>query len=161
MTEKAQESSALLNSALQRYQAGWDPTLIELPERAVFPHLISAQPSTARKSRGTGMLLGKPAPRFIRRGRNIRYRLVDVLDWLKDGKPVNSTAEASMKNREDSIDEDNTPPTVLRLQTGCARQPGASCQTARSHFLTHGTYLEPKATRTKNGHPAIKLSGRF
>lgn len=99
MTEKSQASFALLNSALRRYYDGFDPALIELPESAVFPHLIPAQPSTARKSRGTGMLLGRPAPRFIRRGRSIRYRLSDVLEWLEDANVVNNTAEASMTNR--------------------------------------------------------------
>lgn len=101
MTQKSRDDDALalLNSALQRHKAGWDPTLIELPESAVFPYLIAVQPSTARKSRGTGMLLGRPAPRFIRRGRSIRYRLSDVLRWLEDADVVNSTAEASMTNR--------------------------------------------------------------
>lgn len=100
MTEKSQASFALLNSALQRYYDGFDPALIELPESAVFPHLIPAQPSTARKSRGTGMLLGRPAPCFVRHGRTIRYRLVDLLAWLEDGEPVHSTAEANVKNLE-------------------------------------------------------------
>lgn len=99
MAKKAQDYREWVDNALQRYQAGCNPVLIELPERAVFPHLISAQPSTARKSRGTGMLLGQPAPLFVRRGRSIRYRLSDVLKWLEDADVVNNTAKASMKNR--------------------------------------------------------------
>ena len=79
---------ALRYSALKRYRDGFDPALIELPERAVFPHLIPAQPGTARKSRMTGFLLGRPAPKFVRRGRSIRYRLADVLEWLRAGDAV-------------------------------------------------------------------------
>lgn len=100
MPDKTQNPTTLLDSALERYRNGFDPALIELPERAVFPHLIPAQPGTARKSRSTGTLLGRPAPRFIKRGRNIRYRLADVLDWLRDGDAVGSTAEESVKRRE-------------------------------------------------------------
>ncbi|BCB70094.1 hypothetical protein HME01_00730 [Vreelandella aquamarina] len=100
MTDKTQAPTALLDSALERYRAGFDPALIELPERAVFPHLIPAQPATARKSRITGLLLGRPAPKFVRRGRSIRYRLADVLEWLRDGDAVSSIAEENVKRRE-------------------------------------------------------------
>lgn len=100
MTHKAQDPVTLLDSALERYRAGFDPALIELPERAVFPHLIPAQPGTARKSRITGLLLGRPAPKFVRRGRSIRYRLIDVLEWLRDGDAVSSIAEENVKRKE-------------------------------------------------------------
>ncbi|WP_458525602.1 hypothetical protein [Onishia taeanensis] len=88
---------ATLNTALATYQAGLDPALIELPERAVFPRLIHAAPATARKSRVTGILLGMPAPRYIRRGRSIRYRLKDVLDWLVSAQDFGSSAEEAMR----------------------------------------------------------------
>ncbi|MFB9146957.1 hypothetical protein ACFFU2_10560 [Halomonas alkalicola] len=88
-------AAAILANALARYRDGFDPALIELPESAVFPHLIPAQPSTVRKSRVTGSLLGKPTPPFVKRGRAIRYRLSDVLAWLADGNAVGSTAAAS------------------------------------------------------------------
>lgn len=87
---------AVLASALARYRDGFDPALIELPESAVFPHLIPVQPATARKARTTGLLLGKPAPRFVKHGRTVRYRLKDVFDWLADGNAYTSTAEAAM-----------------------------------------------------------------
>lgn len=96
MSKKSDDHRKLAELAMNRYHAGCDPKLIELHELTVFPHLITAQPSTARKSRGTGMLLGRPTPRFIRRGRNIRYRLSDILNWLDDDDPVSNTAEASM-----------------------------------------------------------------
>lgn len=83
----------ILDNAYRLYQQGYSPELIELPESAVFPALIPAAPSTARKSRVTGMLLGEPAPRFVRRGRNIRYRLSDILAWLSEADPQRSTAE--------------------------------------------------------------------
>lgn len=81
-----------LANALARYREGFDPALIELPEAAVFPHLIAAQPSTARKARVTGVLLGRPAPRFVKRGRSVRYRLSDVLAWLAAADSHGSTA---------------------------------------------------------------------
>jgi|AntDeeMinimDraft_4_1070355.scaffolds.fasta_scaffold13565_2 hypothetical protein len=100
MTQKTQDYITLLNSALERYRDGFDPSLIELKEQAIFPHLIPVQPSTARKSRLTGQLLGRPAPKFVRRGRSIRYRLIDLLKWLQEGDAVSSNAEANVKNRE-------------------------------------------------------------
>ncbi|RUR27313.1 hypothetical protein ELY33_15545 [Vreelandella andesensis] len=99
MPTKQHDSSNTLANALARYRDGFDPALIELPETAVFPGLIPAAPTTARKSRCTGTLLGKPAPRFIRRGRAIRYRLKDVLDWLAEGEGYASTAEAAVAGR--------------------------------------------------------------
>ncbi|MCK0751738.1 hypothetical protein [Chromohalobacter japonicus] len=89
----------ILANALARYRDGFDPALIELPEAAVFPHLIPAQPTTARKARTTGTLLGRPSPRFVKRGRTVRYRLADVLGWLADGDTYGSTAEAHVAGR--------------------------------------------------------------
>lgn len=40
------------------------------------------------------MLLGEPAQRFVRRGRNVRYLLSDVLAWLSGLDPQRSTAVA-------------------------------------------------------------------
>ncbi len=91
-----QDPTDVLAAAMARYHAGADPKLIELPESAVFPHLIHAQPTTARKSRVTGVLLGKPTPPFVKRGRSIRYRLSDVLEWLAEGETYGSTAEAGL-----------------------------------------------------------------
>lgn len=107
MSKTKQDPVELLNNALKRYQNGCDPELIELPESAIFPHLIAVQPSTARKSRMTGVLLGQPQPNFIRRGRSIVYRLSDLFAWMGEVKPVSNTAEADLKRRE----QDDTPPT--------------------------------------------------
>ncbi len=103
MPTKTQPPSDMLANALARYRDGFDPALIELPEQAVFPALIPAQPTAARKARCTGMLLGRPAPRFVRRGRAIRYRLKDVLDWLAGGESYASTAEASVAARAQGV----------------------------------------------------------
>ncbi|MGM0703352.1 MAG: hypothetical protein ACQEUG_13245 [Pseudomonadota bacterium] len=99
MPTKQTDPSDILANALAHYRDGFDPALIELPETAVFPHLIPAQPTTARKARTTGTLLGRPAPRFVKRGRSVRYRLKDVLDWLADGDAYGSTAEANLAGR--------------------------------------------------------------
>jgi hypothetical protein len=93
---KKPNPSTILDGALAKYRDGVDPTLIELPEQAVFPYLIPVQPITARKARVSGMLLGKPAPLFVRRGRFIRYRLSDVFAWLAEDDAVGSTAEAGL-----------------------------------------------------------------
>lgn len=86
----------LVTNALARYREGCNPALIELPEKAVFPGLINAQPSTARKSRTTGILLGRPALKYVKHGRTVRYRLKDVLEWLESGKNYSNTAEAGL-----------------------------------------------------------------
>ena len=56
-TSVLQPPADQLAAALARYREGFDPTLIELPEAAVFPHLIPAAPATARKARVTGLSL--------------------------------------------------------------------------------------------------------
>ncbi len=99
MLTQHQDPSNILANALARYRDGFDPALIELPEQAIFPGLIPAQPTTARKARCTGTLLGRPGPRFVRRGRAIYYRLKDVLDWLAEGESYASTAEAAVAGR--------------------------------------------------------------
>lgn len=99
MTTKTQDPGDMLANALACYRNGLDPALIELPEAAIFPHLIPAQPTTARKARTIGTLLGRPAPRFVKRGRAVRYRLKDVLDWLADGDAYGSTAQAGVARR--------------------------------------------------------------
>ena len=101
MTVKKFDRTTTLSDALAKYHDGFDPALIELPESAVFPYLIAVQPTTARKARCTGTLLGRLAPRFVRHGRAIRYRLKDVLNWLADGDSYASTAEAAEAKRND------------------------------------------------------------
>ncbi|TLF52753.1 hypothetical protein FEI13_03340 [Halomonas urmiana] len=91
----------LVEEALSRYRAGDDTKLIEMTEKVVFPRLIPVAPATARKSRCTGILLGQPAPKFIRRGRSIRYRFQDVLDWLEDANVYSSTLEADLNRRSE------------------------------------------------------------
>ncbi|MGC3872394.1 hypothetical protein ACPF7Z_03865 [Halomonas sp. GXIMD04776] len=100
MLTKTQDPSNILANALARYRDGFDPAFIELTEQAVFPGLIPAQPTTGRKSRSTGVLLGRPAPRFVKRGRSVKYRLRDILDWLAEAPDYGSTAEVATKGRD-------------------------------------------------------------
>ena len=86
-----------LNDALARAKAGVDLAMIELPDVVVFPRLIPAMPATARKARSTGQLLGRPGPKFVKRGHHVRYRLSDVYAWLESSESYSSTAEASMR----------------------------------------------------------------
>lgn len=85
-----------LTDALARAKAGVDLAMIELPDVVVFPRLIPAMPATARKARSTGQLLGRPGPKFVKRGHHVRYRLSDVYAWLEASDSYSSTAEASM-----------------------------------------------------------------
>ncbi len=97
MPAKAQNPAAILAEALARYRNGFDPELIEIPEAAAALG-FGVAPATLRKSRCTGLLLGRPAPRFVRRGRTIRYRLKAQLDWLAEGDTYSSTAEAATRH---------------------------------------------------------------
>lgn len=90
---------ASLTNALALLKAGYDPALIELKEKSVFPFLIPAAPATARKSRCTGILLGRPAPHFVHRGRSVRYRLSDVVQWITEADGYRSTAEALLAGK--------------------------------------------------------------
>ncbi|WP_417329044.1 hypothetical protein [Halomonas cupida] len=81
----------ILTEALERYRSGYDA---EVSEKCVFPALIPASVNTGRQARYTGQLLGRPGPRFVKRGRMVRYRLSDVFAWLDEANIVTSTAEA-------------------------------------------------------------------
>ncbi|MEQ3638646.1 MAG: hypothetical protein ABNH03_02725 [Alteromonas sp.] len=45
--------------------------------------LTGISSSSWRKSRMTGYILGVPAPRHIKFGKSVRYRLADIQDWLE------------------------------------------------------------------------------
>lgn len=83
--------SEILAEALELYRSGYDA---EVSEKCVFPALIPASVNTGRQARNSGRLLGRPGPRFIKRGRMVRYRLSDVFAWLDEANIVTSTAEA-------------------------------------------------------------------
>ncbi|WP_136254459.1 hypothetical protein [Onishia niordana] len=100
MATKLHDPAAELATALAKQRDGFPSNLIELTERAAFPGVIRVQPITARKARCTGILLGRPAPRFVRRGRSISYRLSDLLEWLAYGESYANTAEASMADED-------------------------------------------------------------
>ena len=63
------------------------------PDKLAAPILGVATP-TLRKSRCTGMLLGHPAPVFIKQGRRVRYREDVLLAWLDQFQPCRNTLEA-------------------------------------------------------------------
>ncbi|MGM0984888.1 MAG: hypothetical protein ACQEXG_15940 [Pseudomonadota bacterium] len=99
MPTKKPSPKEILDRALALYHAGLDPEKIELPEVAIFPHLIPVQPATARKARTTGSLLGRPGPKYVKRGFSVMYRLKDVLDYIEDAQTFGNTAEASVVRR--------------------------------------------------------------
>ena len=63
------------------------------PDTLAAPVLGVAAP-TLRKSRCTGVLLGHPAPVFIKQGRRVRYREEVLLAWLAQFQPCRNTLEA-------------------------------------------------------------------
>lgn len=71
-----------LQDALKLYGDGFPPDKIYLEEKEVFPGLIKAARSTGRKARSTGTLLGREAPKYVKTGHRVRYKLSDVLEWL-------------------------------------------------------------------------------
>lgn len=44
---------------------------------------IGIDDTTLRKSRATGYLLGVPAPRHLKIGYTIQYRIEDIIDWIE------------------------------------------------------------------------------
>ncbi|MFY0992732.1 hypothetical protein [Halomonas sp. C05BenzN] len=88
------ERGRVLAEILEAQRAGLAPHLIELSEQQVFPYLIPCSPRTGRDARRSGTLLGRPAPVFVKRGRQVRYRLADVTAWLEQSRAFPSTAAA-------------------------------------------------------------------
>lgn len=87
------ERGRVLSEVFEPVKAGMPEELVELNEQQVFPYLIPVSTGTGRNSRQTGRLMGRQAPTFIKRGRSVRYRLSDVLAWLRDGNQHSSTSE--------------------------------------------------------------------
>lgn len=98
MTASKRDYMQVLKDGLAREKAGVDPSFIELPDQAVFPHLIPAAPITGRIARSTGTLFGRPGPRFVKRGRNVFYRLSDVYQWLGEGESYSNTAQVAIRS---------------------------------------------------------------
>ena len=45
-------------------------------------HYLDISDDALRRSRSTGYLLGAPAPKHIKFGRTVKYRLTDLTDWV-------------------------------------------------------------------------------
>lgn len=88
------ERGRILAEILEAQRAGLAPHLIELTEKQVFPYLIACSVRTGRDARRSGTLLGRTAPPFVLRGRNVRYRFSDVQAWLESAEAHTSTAAA-------------------------------------------------------------------
>lgn len=89
------DRSTLSSDILEKIDSGQPLSTILLKEHQVFPDLIPAQPTTARKSRYTGTLLGKPTPKYVKLGRSVFYRLSDVIEWLSDVETFKNTSHHS------------------------------------------------------------------
>lgn len=45
--------------------------------------ILSVAPQTLRHSRCTGYLLGIPAPKHIKFGKSVRYKVSEIESWVK------------------------------------------------------------------------------
>ena len=55
--------------------------------------IAGVQPNTLKNSRHTGKLAGVDAPRYIKMGRSVRYRLEDLQEWLDQFEVRSCTRE--------------------------------------------------------------------
>ncbi len=60
----------------------YKPNLLLLKDTQLN-ELTGIPASSWRKSRMNGYLLGVPAPKHIKFGKSVRYRLSDIQDWLE------------------------------------------------------------------------------
>jgi hypothetical protein len=58
---------------------------------------LSISPATIRKSRVTGTLLGKPAPKFLKLGKAVRYTRESIDSFKAQFAEVSNTAEANAR----------------------------------------------------------------
>ncbi len=61
---------------------------------------IGVAPSTMKQSRSTGLLLGKPAPKYSKRGRLVRYRNKTLRKWVRQFQTYRKASEAFSSNKE-------------------------------------------------------------
>lgn len=54
---------------------------------------LGIQPTTLKQSRYTGILLGEPAPPFIKMGRSTRYKLSVLLEFRDQFPEYRNTSE--------------------------------------------------------------------
>jgi len=54
---------------------------------------IGCSEVTLRKSRGTGCLFGVDAPKYIKMGKNVRYKLSTLDEWFNQFTEQSSTSD--------------------------------------------------------------------
>ena len=67
---------------------------LELYTSSEAAKAIGVSPVTVKMSRCTGKLLGKPAPKFLKMGRLIRYEPSAIQDWIKQFRSFSTTEDA-------------------------------------------------------------------
>jgi hypothetical protein len=72
-----------------------EPTLFNEKQSGEF---LSISHNTLRSGRVTGMVWGVKAPVYIRIGSRIRYRKVDLIEWVAQFDIVSNTSESKMLN---------------------------------------------------------------
>ncbi len=61
--------------------------------------ILGVAPSTLKQSRHTGQLFGRPAPPFLRCGRNIRYKFSALASFSDQFAEYQNTSQINEKTR--------------------------------------------------------------
>lgn len=67
-----------------------DQDLLNSEQAAKF---LGIQPTTLKQSRHTGILLGEPAPPFLKMGRSTRYKLASLVEFRDQFSEYRNTSE--------------------------------------------------------------------
>lgn len=78
-----------MNDQIKSEMTSYDPLL---PDEGAAEVLNSTK-SSVKQSRYTGLLYGKPAPKFIKMGRSAKYRLSELLKFRDQFPEYQNTSE--------------------------------------------------------------------
>lgn len=71
-----------------------DSKLVLLTEKE-FSKNFNINQTSLRLSRQTGLLWGVAAPKYLKIGSRVRYRLCDIEDWFNQFEVVGNTSQAN------------------------------------------------------------------
>jgi hypothetical protein len=77
-----------------------DPLLTEIKSAEV----LASTPGSLKQSRNNGTLFGKPAPKFVKLGRSIRYKLSVLLRFREQFPEYQNTSEYLSSKRAEQSD---------------------------------------------------------
>jgi len=65
--------------------------------------VVGCADNTMRKSRSTGMLYGRPAPAYIKRGYHVFYRMPTLIEFNKQFREQQNTTQTQQVIREQAV----------------------------------------------------------